>query len=151
MSLSSRADLLLALRSHIDAALDIRSSLAPIGSAPDADAAVTAWAGHVAGYHSKIAGVIRAVDQARHRDEDAAALWADSTSAWYAECRQLVRRIDAEGRLAEPWSLEHAADLLWSFMSVDFVEDLIGERGWTVEELSNRLALVVRRAIMTAP
>lgn len=144
----SRAELLVALRDHIDAALDLPTSLAPIGAAPDAAAAVGAWAAHVAGFHSKIAPVVKALDHARHTDSDVAALWERAMSEWHGESESLVRRIQAEGRLTPPWSVADATDLLWSFMSADFVHDLVVERGWTVEELAVRLATVVRRTLM---
>ncbi len=45
---------------------------------------------------------------------------------------------------------ETAADLLWAFMSVDLLEDLIEDRGWSEEAYAERLFVVLSRALMPA-
>ena len=147
----SRAELLMALRGHVDEAYDLAASVGPIGAAPTVEEAVAAWARHVARFHARIAPVIKALEAAAAGDDDVAALLRQSKSAWLGECRNLVRRIEAEGRLAPPWTVTQAADLLWSFMAVTFVDDLVTARRWTVTQLAERLTLVVHRAVMTAP
>jgi AcrR family transcriptional regulator len=146
----SRGQLFLGLLDHVDDVMDLQSSLRPLYEAPDALAALDAFADHVADYHSRLIPVARAVDRCRHDDEDAALLWDRATGAWLAGCRGLSERLAAEGRLADPWTEETAADLLWALMSVELVDDLTGDRGWSVEQTADRLRVLVHRTLCGA-
>ncbi len=146
---SSRGQLFMALLDHVDEALGLDASLRPIREAPDAVAALDAFAAHIADYHGRLVEVVRAVDHCRRDDPDAAALWDRSTEAWYGGCRAVTARLDAEGRLAEPWTPDTAADLMWALMSVELVDGLVGVQGWTTDELTERLRLVLRRTLVT--
>lgn len=145
---ASRGELFAALIEHIDAELDLASSLRPVREAPDAVAALDAWAAHVVTYHGRIAAVARAVERARHDDPDAAALWERATAAWLGACRGLAGALAEEGRLADGWTAESAADLLWALMSPALVDDLASARGWTTDAFVARLRLLVRRTLV---
>lgn len=146
---SSRGQLFAELFDHIDQRLDLASSIRPVIEAPDAVTALDAAARHTAAYHARIVPVIRAVDRVRHDDPDARQLWARSMSVWYAGCHAIASAIADEGRLAPPWTPVTAADLMWSLMSVELVDDLLNERGWTVDELADRLSLLTQRTLLT--
>ncbi len=146
----SRGQLFMELMAHVDEQLDLQSSLRPIREAPDSLAALDAFADHIAGYHSKLVAVAGAVDRCRHEDEDAAALWERAMGNWYGGCCELAARLAAEGRLAEPWTERTAADLMWALMSLDFVDDLVGERGWSTVELADRLRVLLHRTLCGA-
>lgn len=117
--------------------------------APDAVTALDAWARHTATYHARLVPLVRAVDRARHGDPDARGLWGRAMAVWYGGCQALAGALADEGRLAEPWTTVTAADLLWALMSVELVDDLVSERGWAVDELGERLSLLVRRTLVT--
>lgn len=144
---ASRGQLFMALMDHVDETLDLETSLRPITEAPDAFSALDAFAEHVARYHALLIGVARAVERARHDDEDAAALWERSTGAWYSGSRSIAERLDREGFLAQPWTATTAADLMWALMSVELVDGLTATRGWSIDELAARLAVVLRRTL----
>lgn len=143
----SRGQLFMALRDHVDESLGLVDSLRPMWEAPDSLAALDAFADHVAHYHSQLIGVVRAVDRIRHHDDDAAALWAQSSELWYGGCRSIADALATEGHLTEPWTPATAADLMWALMSVEFVGDLTGDRDWTTDELAARLRVLVRRTL----
>jgi AcrR family transcriptional regulator len=145
---TSRGQLFVELLEHIDRRLDVAGSLRTIDEAVDAEAAVAAWARHVATSHYRLIAVVRAVDDCRHDDPDAAALWQRAATGWYGRCRSLTERIRQEGRLADPWTTTSAADLLWAHMSVRLVDDLRNGRGWSTDELAERLRLVVVRTLL---
>ena len=145
---ASRGELFLHLFDHVNETLDLDASVRPVIDAPDSLAALDAFAELVATYHSRTIGLIRAVDRSRFDDEDAAALWATVMAAWHGGCRSVTARLAAEGQLAEPWTELSAADLMWSFMSAEFVAGLTVDRGWSVEELAERLRIVIRRALV---
>ncbi len=144
---ASRGELLLALFDHINETLDLAASNRPIFEAPDALAALDAAAAHVARFHARILPLARAIDQARRSDPDAEAFWQRAMQDWYAGCRMLASGLAAEGRLAEPWTVGTAADLLWALMSVELLEDLTVDRGWSQELYAERLALLARRTL----
>ena len=145
---ASRSQLLTALLDHVDESLDLQASLRPVLEAPDAVTALDALAGHVAGYHSRLVTVVRAVDRVRHEDADAAAIWNRSNEAWYSGCEAIAGALAGEGRLAEPWTPGTAADLMWALMSVELVDDLTADRGWSTEDLAHRLGVVLRRTLV---
>lgn len=143
----TRGQLFVDLLHHVDETLGLEESLRPIREAGDALAALDAFAGHVARYHSRLVRVVRAVDHARHHDADAAALWALSTELWLGGCRPVAEALEREGRLTEPWTVATATDLMWALMSVEFVDDLVRERSWTTDELAERLRILLRRTL----
>jgi AcrR family transcriptional regulator len=145
---ASRGQLFIDLFAHINERLDLAASLQPMIEATSAVDALDAWAGHVAGYHVRLIGVARAVDRARPTDPDAEALWQRAMTGWYQACRSLAGRLADEGRLAQPWTIATAADLLWSLMSVELIDDLTTERRWSTDELADRLRVLVRRTLI---
>jgi hypothetical protein len=44
---------------------------------------------------------------------------------WHAGCRRLIGWLEREGRLATPWTVETAAEMLWTLMSFDVLERLV--------------------------
>lgn len=145
---TSRGQLFVELLDHIDRRLDVATSLRAVDEAVDAEATLAAWARHVATYHYRLIAVVRAVDRSRHDDPDAEALWQRGTAAWYRACLSVAERLRQEDRLAEPWTATSAADLLWAHMSVELVDNLRNQRGWSTDELSERLNLIAARTLL---
>lgn len=144
---SSRIELLACLREHMDEALDIASSIEPMRRANDAGELIQAWARHVAEYHARIRPIVQAIDRARPTDEAAAVVYEGAMEEWHRGCRRIAERLAAEDRLAAPWTVETAADLLWALMSVDLLEDLVEERGWTTGRYAEMLAMTALRTL----
>lgn len=145
---ASRADLILALHDHVNEALDLESSLRPVFDAADAVAALDAFAEHLARFHRKILAIDRAVVHGRHNDADLAALYDQGFEAWLGTCRWLTQRLADEGRLAEPWSMSTAADMLLALMRDEFVETLAVERGWSEDQHVELLGTLFRRTFV---
>lgn len=141
---SSRADLLSALLLHLGEAEELGVSLQRVWDAPDAAAAVDEWARHLARAHPRIMAVARAVEQVRRTDPDAAALREDIMQRWRLGCRRLANWLADEGRLAEPWTVDSAADMLWALMSWDVLEGLLVDRGWSRKRYAEAMAMVLR-------
>lgn len=145
---ASRGELFVALHGYIDDVLDLESSVGPIREAPDAISALEAFVAHVVRYHVQLIPVARAVERARYKDPDAEELRRSAAAAWYSAANAVVARLADEGRLAAPWTVETATDLLWAFMSVEFIDDLATERGWDLNDFVERLRLVCRRTLV---
>jgi AcrR family transcriptional regulator len=141
---ASRAELLTALFGHINETGDLAASTRPVWSAPDAASALDEWAGHLARYHPRLIRIGRALQRARDTDPDAAAHWAMVTRDWRAHCRRIAGRLDREGRLAPPWTVQTATDMLWALMSFDVIEGLVVERHWSRRRLADHLAKLFR-------
>jgi AcrR family transcriptional regulator len=146
LHVASRAELLLALHDHVDEQLDLAASVQPIVDAPDAVAALEAFATHVASYHARTMAVDLAV--LRSHDPDVALLVEQGIERWHAACRELAQRLDDEHRLAAPWTVATAADLLWTFMFPETLERLTIDRSWRTERFGELLTVLLRRTLV---
>lgn len=145
----SRTQLVTALFDHVNEQEDLTSSLRGVAGSPDAETMIAEWAAHLGRFHPRIARVARAVQQARETDEDAARHWRLVQDDWHRLCRRVARRARDEGRLAPPWTLETMADMLQALMSLDVLETLVRERGWSPEEYSEHLRRTASATFLT--
>lgn len=127
----SRSDLLTTLYRHLGVTEDLASSLARVWQSPDAVSALSEWAAHIARSHPRILAINRAIERARFTDPDAAALWDLTMRNWLKSCRRLAAWLDDEGSLSQLWSVQSAADMLWTLMSWDVTERLVVSRKWS--------------------
>lgn len=141
---TSRAELLSALLRHLGEAEELGESLEQVWAAPDAVSAVDEWAHHLARAHPRILPIARAVEQVRRTDADAAELREAIMERWRMGCRRLAGWLEDEGRLAPPWTVDSAADMMWALMSWDVLEGLTIERDWSQERYGDAMALLLR-------
>lgn len=144
---ASRGELLLALHEHVDTRLDLEASVRPVYEATDAAAALNAFVDHLVRYHSPIMEIDLALLSAGD-DPDVAAVIEQGSEIWHSGCLKLAQRIQDEGRLAEPWTVQTAADLLWSVMFPETMKRLTGDRGWTWERYRELLTAVITRSLL---
>jgi AcrR family transcriptional regulator len=148
---ASRTDLVDALFDHLATAEGLEDSTWPVWAAPDAAAALDEWARHVARYHPRLLAVTRAVERVQRADPDAARHRAHVMQAQLDNCRRLAAWLAREGRLAPPWTVETATDMLWALISSDLVEGLLVERDWPTERFAAHLALLLRSTFARDP
>jgi AcrR family transcriptional regulator len=148
---ASRTELLLGLFHHMNERLDLHTALRPIQEATTPEAALAAWARFTAEYHWRILPVARAIDVARRSDPAAQAMWDQAMTGWLSGSRQLAAALAASGRLAPPWTVDTATDMLWALSGVELVEDLITDRQWTVEAYGAALETLTVRTFLSAP
>lgn len=149
---ASRSELLMALHAHVDEVLDLEASVIPVRAAPDAVAMLEAFAAHLARYHPRIVAIDRAVDVGRRSgDTDLAALWEAGLRMWLEGCRAIASALDDDGRLASPWTVETAADMLLALMRDDIIETLAIERRWSEDRLATLLGTLFRRTFVADP
>ncbi|MCA1780750.1 MAG: TetR/AcrR family transcriptional regulator [Dermatophilaceae bacterium] len=146
---SSRADLFLALHAHVDERLDLAASVRRVRDAPDAVTALSAFAGHLAGFHPKILPIDLALTRAATTDPDVAALVDQGARVLLEECRRVARRLEDEGRLALPWSVDTAADLMWNFMFADGLQRFTVDRGWSTDQYRELLTVLLHRTLVS--
>lgn len=144
----SRSALVAALFDHIAEKEGLATSLERVAAAPDAVAALDEWASHLARYHPRLIAIDRAVTQFESHDPDAAAHRARVSAAQRANCLRLVKRLVQEGKLARPWTVRTASDMLFGLISNDMIDRLLAECAWSERELGKRLALLFRRTFV---
>ncbi|MDP3891830.1 TetR/AcrR family transcriptional regulator, partial [Nocardioides sp.] len=127
----SRADVVDALFSHIAETEDLHGSVGRVWAAPDSVAALEEWAQHFTRYHSKVLPVDRAVHRVHHNDPDASQHRRKVLAAKSANCRRIAEWLEREGRLAEPWTVDTATDMLLALATSDVMETLIVYRRWS--------------------
>lgn len=135
----SRGQLLTALFDHVNEQEALTASLRGIADAVDAEETISEWAAHLGRFHPRIARVARAVQRVRDRDEDAARHWRLIQDDWHRLARRVARRVQDEGRMATGWTVDTMADMLHALMSLDVLETLVDDRGWSPEEYSRHL------------
>lgn len=141
---SSRSDLVAALFAHVAQQQGLAESLQRVWDAPDAVAALDEWAAHLARYHPGMISVDRAITQFEREDPDAAQHRRRVSAAQRSGCQRLVQRLQDEDRLAEPWTVEDATDMLYALISTDMIERLTAHCGWATDQLADGLAVVFR-------
>jgi AcrR family transcriptional regulator len=144
MHFPSRAELVGALFDHVAGVEGLAASLQEVWEAPDAVAALDAWAGHLARYHPRLLAVDRALQRVWRSDPDAAAHRERVVAEKLSNCRRLAGRLESEGRLAGGWTPESARDMLFALVSSDMIEALIVDRRWPRRRLAEHLALMFR-------
>ena len=145
----SRTDLVTALFDHLAGREGLAGSLARVWAAPDARAALTEWAAHVARYHPRILAVDRAAAAAADTDPDAARHRAQITADQLTACRRVARWLASEGILAKPWTAGSAAELLWALLSPDLITRLTVTCRWGETDLAGRLSVLLHRTLTT--
>jgi AcrR family transcriptional regulator len=148
---ATRAELLTELFAYVSEQEGLAASLGPVWAAPDAAAALDAWARHLARFHPRILAVARAIERVRRVDPDAAAHWRLVMADQQACCQRLAAWMARERRLAPPWTVQTAADMLWALMSFDLLEELLVDRGWSVRRYRTHLAALFRSTFLCDP
>ena len=140
---STRTDLVLAVYRSLGDTEDLAESRARVWQCEDAAAGLDEWARHIARSHPRILAVLRAIERASGADDDAAELWRTTMGHWRTTCRRLAAWLHDDGRLAEPWTVATAADMLWSLMSLDLLERLIIDRRWSARRFADHYAALL--------
>ncbi|MGP4028694.1 TetR/AcrR family transcriptional regulator [Actinomadura sp. 3N407] len=143
----SRSELVTALFGYMGEKEGLTESLGPVWNAPDAVTALREWARHLAAYHPRLMAVDRAIDRVRHADVDAARYRETIDTRQMAGCRVLAERLADEGRLAEPWTVDTAADMLWALIATDLFERMLA-RGWTTAAITEHLRAMFEKTFV---
>ena len=102
------------------------------------------WGRYISGIH----GIATALRISKDTDESAAAAWNDRMKAVRGLCRDTMKKLKSDGMLADGWTVERAADMLWTIVSIDGWEQLTIERGWSVNAYVEKMKLVSKRAFV---
>jgi AcrR family transcriptional regulator len=144
----SRADLMVATVRYGDTVLGLDERLSHYRAATGGTERLGAFVEFWGNYVPEIHGIARALLSARENDEAVAAAWDDRMRVVYEACRDIVERLHGAGALASGWSLDEAADVLWTMLSIRSWESLVLERGWLVSRYGGRMQELTKRAFV---
>ena len=145
---SSKAELLLALVRRVDELADIPRRAGRVRQARNGVEALEIAVEVVMSIERDIHDLARVFEAARTEDPAFEAAWQDEMRRRRGFAQAVVRRLDEEGRLADGWTAEEAADFLWATTSTWTYQALVVERGWSEERLVEQLKRVLRGALV---
>ncbi|WP_412540982.1 hypothetical protein R8Z50_35300 [Longispora sp. K20-0274] len=144
LNFATRTQLISALFEHVNDVEGLEGSVLPVVDAPDARTALDEWAAHLGRFVPRVLGVSRAVERAAETDPDAGPHWETVMRMRYNVSRSVVARLDAEGLLAAPWTVDTATDMMLALISNDVFETLLGTGGWSGPQVAAHLRALFR-------
>ena len=126
----NRAGLLTAMARHRDESSGFVDEVAASSTMPPAEGLehlLRAWCG----YMPTIASVARALEVT---GDDGGSAWRQRMGELRAALRRSIERVE----LAPGWTADEAADWAWSRIQPTTWQHLVGERGWTAEQYTER-------------
>src|SRR5215217_7062878 len=133
----NRAGLLAAMARHHDAQSRFAGRIAACEALPPEEgieALLRAWISYV----PEILPVARALEAAEIMGEEGGAAWRDRMDSLREVFRAALKRVANVGRLAEGWTVETAADWVWSRSHLETWQHLVVERGWSTRNYQER-------------
>lgn len=146
----SKVELLTALLDHVDRVEGIDDLLRPAFNASSGVEALRLAVAANGEFERRIGDVARVLEAARRSDPDAAQVWADRQARKRAGIESLVDRVADEGRLRAGWSRQVATDFVVALSSTQVVDQLVAERGWSVEAYAEAISQAIEGALVTA-
>lgn len=150
VNFGSRAGLLVALVGYVDEIGGLQAKIDQVLDNPTAVGALEALVDLRARYAPSIFRLATYVDAARRFDADAEATWQDRMRYRHANSRAVARRLAAERVLAAGWTEADAADLIWSLTSIRTYEDLVIDRGWSLNRYRQRVKAMLVGVLTSA-
>jgi AcrR family transcriptional regulator len=145
----NRAGLLAAMARHHDVESGFAGRVAKCGALPAAEsleALLRAWLNYV----PEILPVARALEAAGISGEEGGAAWRDRMESLRGVFRDVVERVGREGRLADGWTVDAAADWVWARSHLEGWQHLVAERGWSPEEYEERVVRSILAEVLAA-
>lgn len=102
-------------------------------------------------YLPHILPVARALEAAAITGDDGAGAYRERMDEWHETIRRAVAGLDREGVLDDGWTVDEAADWLWTAVHPATYHHLVGERGWPAERVVERTVAAVLGEIVAAP
>ncbi len=127
---ASRAELLTALTSWIEEEADLRGMLATVNSAPSGVDALARLLDASALFEPQIQQMVQATMRMQD-DPTVAELSSERMRYRFAGMRQVVARIESDGRLVPGWDVDTATAFVWTLTAPSSFDLLVHEHGWS--------------------
>jgi AcrR family transcriptional regulator len=145
----NRAGLLAAMARHHDVASRFAERVAVARELPPVEGLaelLRAWWGYV----PEILPVARALEAAEITGEEGGAAWRDRMGSLWEVFHSAVERVEKDGRLADGWTVQTAADWVWARSHLEGWQHLVVERGWSPEDYEERVMRSVLAEVLVS-
>lgn len=143
-----RTSLFVALGDHIDISFGRDRLRADVFGAPTGVESLRRWVQTMSWYTAKIDSVSRIIELAAESDEALAAVWKDRMTGRRGHVRRIADRIAAEGQLADGWTAEAAADLIFTVTLPGPWRVLTSVAGWSKERYAREITRLLERSLL---
>jgi len=120
-------------------------------SEPDPRKILAAWGAFSTELHPRVMPVYQLARDAAVGDPEVAALVDDVDAARLERMMVNARGLASAGHLRPGVTVDHAADLLWTYSSPEVYDLLVLRRGWTAERYGQFIAQALAGALLPAP
>jgi AcrR family transcriptional regulator len=141
-----RRGLILALVRHMDATLELSEQLANVYGAADGAELLERMMRLNTEFWAAVAPVAEVLIASR--DEALSSAWRDRMSYRRGTFRRAVEVISEHGELAEVWSIDAAAALMFAAAHFDAWRELTVELGWSDDRYVEMMTLMLQRALL---
>jgi AcrR family transcriptional regulator len=144
-----RTGLLIALVKYMDKSLGLAELLLSVVEAPTGIEALNRLVEVASVYNAQIDPVARVLEAAQYDDEAIAAAWRNRMRGRHADHRAVIQRIADEGKLADAWTVDAAADLFYTTTMPGAWRELTRELGWTPQQYIQKITSLLRHGLLT--
>ena len=146
-----RTSLFVALGDHVDVSFGRDRLRAHVFGAPTGVESLRRWVQTMSWYTAKIDTVSRILELAAESDEALAAVWKDRMTGRRGHARRIAERIAAEGQLADGWTVEAAADLIFAVTLPGPWRVLTSVVGWSNERYADEITGLLELSLLDTP
>ncbi len=128
-----------------------RDYVARVKAAPDAATKLGSYASAVAEILPRLVPIFLALRDAAVDDPDCRALWAEISTRRARNMLELAADLRATGEVRPELTDQQVADIVWSLNAPEYVDLLIGQRGWTADQVGDFLRDAWVRLLLATP
>ena len=143
-----RSRLLVELVNYMDASLNLDDRLADVNAAPNGAALLEAAMRLNTTFFSQVFPIAQVLEAAQHDDEALGAAWRDRMHYRQATFRTLIETIVDRGELADAWSVDDAASMLYAVAHFDTWRELVIELKWSDDRYVQAMSRLLQRALL---
>ena len=143
-----RSRLLVELVNYMDASLNLDDRLADVRAAPNGAALLEAAMRLNTTFFSQVFPIAQVLEAAQHDDEALGAAWRDRMRYRQATFRAMIETIVDRGELADDWSVDDAASMLYAVAHFDAWRELVIELKWSDDHYVQAMSRLLQRALL---
>jgi AcrR family transcriptional regulator len=143
-----RTSLFVALGDYIDVSFGRDNLRTHVFGAPTGVESLRRWVQTMSWYTAKIDSVSRILELAAESDEALGAAWKDRMTGRRGHVRRIAERIAAEGQLADGWTVEAAADLIFTVTLPGPWRVLTSVLGWSEDQYAEEITGLLERSVL---
>lgn len=143
-----RSSLFVALGDYIDVSFGRDRLREHVFGAPTGVESLRRWVQTMSWYTAKIDSVSRILELATESDEALAAVWKDRMTGRRGHVRRIADRMAAEGQLANGWTAEAAADLIYTVTLPGPWRVLTSVAGWSKKRYAREITKLLERSLL---